>query len=76
MEAIKNEAPELKRNVYELMIVVADLNEEDNTVTFRSKTNENILINMCKTDKESWNAFKRVISKTFEELEEKSNTKE
>ena len=73
MEAIKNEAPELKRNVYELMIVVADLNEEDNTVTFRSKTNENILINMCKTDKEAWNTVKKVTYDALEKIEKQSN---
>lgn len=76
MEAIKNEAPEAKINLYDLIVVVAEVNEEANTVKFGAKTNDEVLVNMCKSDSKSWELVKKVVQESIKYIEAKANSKE
>lgn len=76
MEAIKNEAPEVKINIYDLIVVVAEVNSEANTVRFGAKTNDDILVNMCKSDSKSWELVKKVVQESINYIEAKSKEKE
>ena len=66
MKAVKNEAPEeAKITLVDLMVVVAEVNEEANTVRFGAKTNDEVLVNMCKTDSDSWEWVKKVVEESI-----------
>ena len=71
MEAIKNEAPEQENNtvVAELLLVLAEVNNEKHEVRFGTKTNEDVLLEMCKQDPKSWEVFKNVIFETLDKIE-------
>lgn len=76
MKAVKNEAPETKIALVDLMVVVAEVNEEANTVRFGAKTNDEVLVNMCKTDPQSWEIVKKVALEVINYVEAKANEKE
>lgn len=67
-----NESEKQESNFYELMLILCEMvPQEDGTsmVRFGSKTNEEALIQMCKTDPESWNLVKKVINDTITKIE-------
>ena len=77
MKAVKNEAPEeAKITLVDLMVVVAEVNDEANTVRFGTKTNDEVLVNMCKTDSDSWKLVKKVVEESIKYIEAKANEKE
>lgn len=77
MKAVKNEAPEeAKITLVDLMVVVAEVNDEANTVRFGAKTNDEVLVNMCKTDSDSWELVKKVVEESIKYIEAKANEKE
>lgn len=76
MKAVKNEAPETKIALVDLMVVVAEVNEEANTVKFGAKTNDEVLVNMCKSDSKSWELVKKVVQESIKYIEAKANSKE
>lgn len=77
MKAVKNEAPEeAKITLVDLMVVVAEVNDEANTVRFGTKTNDEVLVNMCKTDSDSWELVKKVVEESIKYIEAKANEKE
>ena len=76
MKAVKNEAPETKIALVDLMVVVAEVNEEANTVRFGAKTNDEGLVNRCKTDPQSWEIVKKVALEAINYVEAKANEKE
>ena len=76
MKAVKNEAPETKIALVDLMVVVAEVNEEANTVRFGAKTNDEVLVNMCNTDPQSWEIVKTVALEAINYVEAKANEKE
>lgn len=76
MKAVKNEATETKIALVDLMVVVAEVNEEANTVKFGAKTNDEVLVNMCKSDSKSWELVKKVVQESIKYIEAKANSKE
>lgn len=68
MEAIKENNNE---NIVftELMLLCAEINQENNTARFGVKTAEEILIQMCKEDPNSWQIVKKVVSEALEKIE-------
>ncbi len=73
MKAIKNEVPEQNKQVLaELLLVVAEVNNETHEVKFGARLNENILIEMCKTDSKSWEVVKKITLESLSIIEEKA----
>lgn len=67
-----NESEQQENKIYELIIVCAEIElprDGKTAVRFGSQANEEVLIQMCKGDPESWNLVKKVVNDTLNKIE-------
>ncbi|MBO5475537.1 MAG: hypothetical protein J5982_03405 [Bacilli bacterium] len=67
-----NKSEKQETKLFELMLICAEIQPQGNgeaKVRFGSQANEEVLIQMCKEDEESWELFKKVIFDTLDKIE-------
>lgn len=67
-----NKSEEQETKLFELMLICAEIQPQEDgksKVRFGTQANEEVLIQMCKEDEQSWELVKKVIFDTLDKIE-------